>query len=561
MTEKAIGYLRVSTKSQAEAFGLPKQKRAIEGKAAAMGVKLVKVFEDDTSGKKRERVGIDKLFVRLAKGGVGFVIADRVSRFGREDKDTLDNLALQTMARIRSMGAVPVTTEGENKVVLDILSVLAANDSQLKAMQDGKIESVLAGSVQVGARPPLGYIKQEMANPLGSKPKILRTLAIDLETTATVMRIFDEYANGMSMAQVAAGLNADGTPTNLERLGKLRKGQTKGKWHQSSIGRMLQNPVYRGEFTYKSKQQDLVVPVKPFIEKAIWDACQNRLEQNAEAMRGRPPKSGAYLLRGLVKCGCDRLARIRRWTNTPAHYYLCNHQYKSKEEHCGIPIFHGERLEAAVVGWLLDMLSDSKLLDEFLTQQAEDAQAATEGARQRLAKVQVELQSIESKLGKLLELFLDNAIERGRYDKRRATLETRRLELADTERNLEAQLAPVDLDLRHERAGWDAFMRNADKFVLTFREWLANLEIDPDEALIYDEQAGVWTDESKNLERFYREIATEQQQYIHRETRRALNFLGVALVLDGEDKQGRRKVNLTASRLGVSTVLRIKGGR
>ena len=85
MTEKerGLGYLRVSSPEQAEAFGLDVQERQVKQIAESRSIILDVIIRDEgISGGIPDRAGINELFRKLDGGGYKFVIASRVSRFG-----------------------------------------------------------------------------------------------------------------------------------------------------------------------------------------------------------------------------------------------------------------------------------------------------------------------------------------------------------------------------------------------------------------------------------------------------------------------------------------------
>ncbi len=556
MTTNAVIYRRVSSDEQAEkGFGLKGQLQVCTRLAEQAGYNVVGEFADrGKSGYQLEdRPALDKMFVRLGKGDVQTVIIWNMERFGRrtgiwssitdrlEDLDVTLHLDVggKDFATRQFLGAATTVMSKELREKLD----------------RGKLNSVKAGSIQTGARPAMGY------NKVTNKDK-KHFLVVDPETAPTVLRIFNEYADGKSMAQIALGLNRDRVTTNLQRLGQ----PSSGKWHQVSIGKLIKNPVYIGQFTYRKTRRTskttsvlrpesewLTIPVPVLIGQDVWDRCQYRLQANTT--KGSKPKA-EYLLRGYVSCGCGRLARIRKWRNTPGHYYLCSDQYNPNGNHCGIPIFNGERLEDEVIRWVLDVLLDRKALDEYIQQQGQASQAMTGQARKRLVKVEADLSKTETKLGRLVDLYTDEALDRATYDKKREKLDGRRLGLQEEQRQLQAQLVPVDLDLDTERRQWEAFLHRAHLFMDDLQEFMIGLAIDEDICFEQDETG--WID----MRPFYRKAFSEEfLSQLRKHVRAVLDFLEVSMTLGNEQDDGMRPVVLTSARLGIETTLRIKGGR
>jgi hypothetical protein len=114
-----------------------------------------------------------------------------------------------------------------------------------------------------------------------------------VQPQADVVRdVFARYAGGESMAAIARGLNARGTPS-AQRVA----------WTKPSIRIMLENPHYAG---LRRHGDDLVTAVwKQIVDSDTWIKVQARLAGNAN--RGVKATAGLYLLSGLIECGvCGR---------------------------------------------------------------------------------------------------------------------------------------------------------------------------------------------------------------------------------------------------------------
>ena len=89
MSEKAFGYLRVSTKAQAAngRDGFPRQRAVIAAYAKAHGLTLAEEFKDTgVPGKTaaEDRPGLADLFGRLADNGVRLVLVETADRLARD---------------------------------------------------------------------------------------------------------------------------------------------------------------------------------------------------------------------------------------------------------------------------------------------------------------------------------------------------------------------------------------------------------------------------------------------------------------------------------------------
>jgi excisionase family DNA binding protein len=123
-------YARVSTKKQADAGDLERQKERLLAHAALKGYRVVHVFEDVASGLNQRRRGLQKLRKALERREVDRVLVeypDRLARFGFE--------YLRWLAR--ACGAdIEVATEKEPEdaraeLVQDLLSIVTSFSARL----------------------------------------------------------------------------------------------------------------------------------------------------------------------------------------------------------------------------------------------------------------------------------------------------------------------------------------------------------------------------------------------------------------------------------------------
>ena len=136
-TEKAVGYIRVSTEDQArEGISLDAQKAKIEAYAAINDLALVGIICDEgASGKNLEREGVKKLLNLVESGKVKAVIVYKLDRLSRK---TLDTLGLIEMFGDRGIAFHSIsekvdTKNAMGKFFFTIISALAQMERDLIA--------------------------------------------------------------------------------------------------------------------------------------------------------------------------------------------------------------------------------------------------------------------------------------------------------------------------------------------------------------------------------------------------------------------------------------------
>lgn len=105
----------------------------------------------------------------------------------------------------------------------------------------------------LGGNPPYGYrlVPFREAEKRGVKVP-LQTLQIDPQTAPVARRIFEEYLNGRSLREIAAGLARDLIPSPAGRA----------EWHIATLSTILDNATYTGYRVYGKQRKKLV----PFDE-------------------------------------------------------------------------------------------------------------------------------------------------------------------------------------------------------------------------------------------------------------------------------------------------------
>jgi len=537
----AVGYLRVSTLEQTEKFGLPSQRRDIDALAAAHGLDIVEMFEDALTGDMLSRPGFDAMLARLDAGGIEAVVVSRIDRLGRGATEA-DDIAYDALRQIFQRGVPVVSQEGEDPFVQKLMAIMAGHlkRSDLRRRTEGKLTAVRAGGAYIGARPPYGY-NVEMQNGL---PK----LVINPATVEHVRRIYRDYAAGMPLRQLAKALTAEHVPTNLVRLG-LRKA---GVWEVSTVRRLIASETYAGRFFYRKKQwvssssgkkkvksvvrprsEWIQVDVPRIVTDSLWKKANQRLRDNTE-LRGRVPSSGAYILKGRVRCGhCQRLMHVRKrgkW-----HQYRCKSKSDTyADRKCAVSDIHGGQLEQAVIAWLLTVLRQPEQLEAWLDQQVADAGRAGAEMKQRLTGIESQLADLEKRRGRLLDALEAGKVAGAEFDKRAARIDREREPLDAAHADLLDQIQRSRVWMHNperERREWSEIFSRAAGYLADIEHWADSVDI-----------VGEELSEGEN-EYLRGELVSETRAHAADLVREALLRLDVMVVVRGQGK--RRKVTVS----------------
>jgi DNA invertase Pin-like site-specific DNA recombinase len=326
-----VAYLRVSTEKQArdDAVSLPDQRKACEGHALALGLKLDAVVEDRASGRKINRPGFQVLLAFCEAhprrdGERGVVLCLDSSRWGRFVKRP--SLANTFADRLYLAGwdlhfvREPATGNEDADLFLgSARSVASATESRRIGYRasTGMRSQARLGHWQ--GRPPFGYDRLAV-NPSTSGERRLapyehaakgeRCRLIPNDDAPTVTRVFAWASRGDTFQQIADGLNAGRVHGPFDIYPNRGR---KEHWTADTVRAVLANPVYMGVHRFnrrtsfdthgkrkvRPEEEHIVIEdVHPtLVDPQTFESVQRRFTS-----LGPRPRSSPYLLTGLITC-------------------------------------------------------------------------------------------------------------------------------------------------------------------------------------------------------------------------------------------------------------------
>lgn len=228
----AVGYLRVSTEGQADAFGLDVQRQTVEDYCAKHDLQLVALFHDETSGTNglEHRIGLAQA-LGMIPDPAEILVIPRLDRLARDLV-----MSEQLLREVWDSGGTVVScAEGEGNLkddpddpsralIRQVLGAVAAYERSMIVlrMKRGRLAKKARGGYASGA-PPYGYRADGHGN-LVPEPAQQEGLAI----------IKAMHAEGASYRQIAAELNRREVPT---KRGKV------GSWFPSTVSAAINRKV------------------------------------------------------------------------------------------------------------------------------------------------------------------------------------------------------------------------------------------------------------------------------------------------------------------------------
>jgi site-specific DNA recombinase len=214
----AVGYIRVSTETQAErGLSLDAQTTRIKSQARALGLKLSEVVADKAiSGKSFSRPGVARLLAAIKDGKIGAIIVWKLDRLTRSVRDLIDLIDLLKKHNVRLISITESldTESAAGRMVMTILCAVA----QMEREQTGeRIRAVLQHIRSQKGRawngnPPYGF------------SKIGKRLFENKKERALCRIVAKLYGQGYSGQMIADELNKRGFRT-----------RTNGKWRSRRI--------------------------------------------------------------------------------------------------------------------------------------------------------------------------------------------------------------------------------------------------------------------------------------------------------------------------------------
>lgn len=405
MRKTAVIYARVSTAKQAaEELPLTSQIEQCRAKAAALGVDVLRVFEDrGISGRDEDRPGFQDAIAFAESQRCAYFITWSTSRFARDAvhagvyKRRLEKRGVQMayctadIDRGTTSGFVLDTVLA---MIDEVVSRQVATDT-LRSLQN----NARAGHWN-GGRVPFGY----SAGPAIDDPK-RRRLVPKPDEAWLVQAMFRRCSEGAGPRTIASDMNAAGT---------LHRGQP---WTSAAVAHVLDSPASAGMvvFNRRAPRQSgsLMRPESEWIRVKSHEALVDPdLWQRVQAMRasGRKKKLGhalsTHLFTGVLACGhCGAQMNVERATGRSASYsyYNCRGWIASKI--CGDRRRRADKLDT----WLISEICDKVFTPETMTLVAMELNAAcgTWAAERRaqIASIERELKDIADRRGKLLDVL------------------------------------------------------------------------------------------------------------------------------------------------------------
>ena len=449
MKRRVAIYARVSTEHEAQLSALENQVQYYDDiMNQHPDWELYKRYIDEgitgTSVKKR------KNFMRMIQdaeaGMFDLIITREVSRFARNTVDTL-----QETRKLKKLGVEVYFTEDniwtfndeDGELKLTIMATLAQNESK-KISQRVKAGQKISfqNGVFYGTGNILGY----------DYNKYTKTVSINEEQAKTVKFIFQSFLDGKGTGEIKFDLEKNGylTATGLKR------------WDTATVNRILRNSFYCGRVVYRKvfvkdyleqkkyknngEVEQIVVEGKhqPLISKDDFDKVQKILDDRVLIIKENAKvgiKSHKSIWGNKLQCECGSKFSRKVYHKTNDNTTYCFQCYKQKnmgslkkrlskgldiEGACDIPMLQEWKLDL-MGSVIFDLIWVDKekiinmangLIDEFITSEDESNEYLEE-----ISDIKRKIDNLNEKLDKLIDMYLNNTINKDKYIEKKNELE------------------------------------------------------------------------------------------------------------------------------------------
>ena len=443
----AVIYARYSSDNQREE-SIEGQLRECKEYADKHNLTIVTTYIDRAlSAKSDNRPEFQRMIADSAKKQFEIVLVWKLDRFARNRVDSATYRAILRRNNVKVVSAKENISEGPEGIILEaILEGMAEYYSAELAVKikRGQTENALKCRYN-GGFVPFGYRVD--------KNKLFEE---DPHTAPIVRDIFERYADGQTVKEISAIINAQGLLTN-----------SKYKYtNKSSMHNLLKNRRYMGEY----KHGDVVQPggMPAIVTEDTFNRVQERMQKNKHKPAAKKADE-EYILTTKLFCGkCGAMMVGVGGTSKTGkvhHYYKCGNAVYHKS--CKKKTVRKDWIENAVVRLIQEHMLNDAMIDRL----ADGVIALQKKENTVIPLLEKQLVDIGNRISNLL-----NAVEEGMFN---ASAKKRLDELEEKKADLEIALAKEKIEkplLTKDHVGfWISRFKDGDASDPEYRRSLVDI--------------------------------------------------------------------------------------
>lgn len=433
---QVVAYARVSTDTTDQANSLENQitffKSYIKNNPH-WDYKGIYVDEGITGTNIRKREGFKRMIEDAYAGKFNLILTKEISRFAR---NTLDSIYYTRKLKELNIGVIFLndginTLDADGELRLTIMASIAQEESRKTSQRVkwGQKRSMEQGTVF--GRSLLGYEVKEGA------------LYVNEETAKIVREIFCMFVHEKKgVYTIAKELTQRGIPTALGNK----------EWHGSVILKILKNEKYCGDLLQKktytpdyllhekkiNRGQEEKIYIKNhhegIIDRSLFEMAQKEIERRSNLRVSKEKYSNRYCFSGIVKCGlcgASYVSRKKNGVGKEYRYWKCyegvrhgkKHKYNGLEIGCNNVAISDEDLKII----LMNIVNYLRIKEGVIrdTLKVIPQWRVYNNDKQNIEIYEKEKKLLENKIDKLLNLYLENVLNKEEYLKKRKDIEER----------------------------------------------------------------------------------------------------------------------------------------
>lgn len=418
-SNKVVILVRVSSREQKEGYSIDAQLTRLRKYCEQKGLEVIKEFVIVESSTRGEREKFYEMinFIKKQKEAINLV-CDKVDRLQRSFKEMpiIDELRRSGKLILHFFveGQILDANSNSSQIMAYQMYIMMAesytnsiSDNVKRSFEKMRQEGKITGTA------PIGYLNK---NDGRGKTDII----LDTDRAFLVKRIFEEYSTGLySLKEI-----------RKKTIEWNLKNKTKSNTYLSvsQIDKLLKNKFYYGVATYKGQDYKHIYP--HIIDKDLFDKCDD-VRNGRHRNRSNTTKTD-FIFKGMIKCkncGCTVTPELKKGK----YVYL----RPNSKLGCTCKQINETVALKEVEKVLNSMEFPPKLLENLNSILKNSIESKNEYSQAFLTKLSNDLKSIEKKLNRILDLFIDESITKTEYDKRK-------YELSVQKDNIESQIAKLN---------------------------------------------------------------------------------------------------------------------
>lgn len=420
-------YTRVSTDLQVQmGESLDEQFHGAEAYCKFKNIPIIDVYrEEGRSGKNIDRPELRRLLRDCRKEKIDTIIVKKLDRLSRSilDFEKILRFFEQYNITLISLKESFDTSSPMSRAAVRIILVFAQLErEQTSERTKDAMKYRAERGIWNGGHIPLGY----------DLTPDRKRLMVNEEEAKVILLIFEKYIELASYKRVAQHMNSLGyrTKTHKAKDGGQRGGK---EFIDTSIARIINNPVYIGKITYKD--QLFSGTHQSIISEDLFNRTQEVRKENHRRKRSiRKENKHNFILEGLIKCGECNSQMTPLWARKKGKryfYYGCTKPIHRGNHTCSVRTVTAHPIEQLVLGRIRSLAKDSELFQQVMNSNDKANYDKVKQLREEEKQLEEKIARIAKKVMTISEVFTEAlekdkehvmAIELNRLDQERKEL-------------------------------------------------------------------------------------------------------------------------------------------